>query len=164
MVLLTLMRCIPNSFLQEQARRIQNILNSNFYVNVSRLTLVVTVNGMWGGGLCVLLLLQDLFVKNIGKFYVYVFLAMLLKGAHQGLLDPNFPWKILPYPEISRKTFNFSDPRFFASSFRRVFCSRLKALFQTMTIEQLRINSSIRLYHEAYQGSLGSSIHEKISL
>ena len=46
---------------------------------------------MWGGGLCLLLLLQDLFVKNIGKFYVYVFLAMLLKGAYQGILDPNFP-------------------------------------------------------------------------
>ena len=34
---------------------------------------------MWGGGLCLLLLLQDLFVKNIGKFYVYDLFAVLLK-------------------------------------------------------------------------------------
>ena len=58
-------------------------------------------------------------------------------GAYQGVLDPTFPWKNLPYSEILWKTFDLPDPEFSSSSSRRVFCSRLKALFRTVSIEQL---------------------------
>ena len=37
---------------------------------------ILTVNGIWGRYTS---LLQDFFVKNIGKFYSYDFLALLLK-------------------------------------------------------------------------------------
>ena len=51
-----------------------------------------------------------------------------------GVLDPNFPWKNWPYPEIPWKISNFPDPEISSSSSRRVFSSRLRALFKTMTI------------------------------
>ena len=42
-----------------------------------------------------------------------------------------------PYPEIPWNTFDFPDPECSSLSSRRAFCSRLKALFKTVTMDQL---------------------------
>ena len=49
-------------------------------------------------------------------------------------LHPDFLWKNWPYPKVPCKIFDFSNPEFSSSSSRRVFSSRLRALFKTVTI------------------------------
>ena len=59
------------------------------------------------------------------------------KGAHQeGYWIPIFRKKIGHISKSRGKIFDFPDPESSYTSSRRVFCSRMRALFQTVRSEQ----------------------------
>ena len=64
-------------------------------------------------------------------------MAFFFKGLARGSIGYRFPVKNSAISRYLLKTSDFPDSEFSASSSRRVFFSRLKALFKAVAIEQL---------------------------
>ena len=83
-----------------------------------------------------------------------------LKGDHQGGIGSGFPRTNSAISQNPVKTFDFLE--FSSSSCHRVFCSRLKALLITVTIEQL-LKKIVPWCNMGLPGDVESNFREKIS-